>query len=88
MKCLIPERGSRVVKLLSETSMSTRYLYFWMPYEEMTDVNDSAVVTYIDSEKRLVLDVQFEIGVASVIESLTQATQSISEHLNISLWLV
>ena len=77
-----------MVKLLSETSMSTRYLYFWMPYEEMTDVNDSAVVTYIDSEKRLVLDVQFEIGVASVIESLTQAAQTIPEDIVVGLWLV
>ena len=59
-----------------------------MPYEEMTDVNDSAVVTYIDSEKRLVLDVQFEIGVASVIESLTQAAQTIPEDIVVGLWLV
>ena len=50
-------------------------------------IRDSTLVTYIDGVKRLVLDVKLEIGVASVIESLPQTAESISEDLSADFWL-
>ena len=51
-------------------------------------IRDATLVTYIDGVKRLVLDVQLEIGVASVIKSLSQTSKPISEDFSVNFWLV